>query len=285
MPARQFYQSIRSILRNRHIHRGRAVVKHLKWQGRKALNLFPFEQPLSQSRIIAKHRGCGVSALIHSQGVYNYNNMYLLRLLLNEGGTFFDIGANIGSYTLIASEQAKAAVYAFEPHPVTFSFLKENVYLNRRKNVYLFNLALGAEEGELSLTDDAGSAENRRVDARSEKTVRVLSRRADAFCMERRVFPNYVKIDVEGFEYEVLVGFGDRLKEVDLWMVEINGLSDERSKGEEAISDLLMRHHFQGPYYFDFDARTLSRWASADHEDPIYLSKRLIDSGLFKRID
>lgn len=284
MPIREFYRSIRSILRNRHIGRGRAVVKHLEWQGRKALNLFPFEQTLSGSRIIARHRRCGVSALINNQGLYNYNNMNLLKLLLREGGTFFDIGANIGSYTLIASEQEKGAVYAFEPHPVTFTFLKENVDLNRRKNVSLFNLALGAEEGEISLTDEAGSATNRRVHDQSEGAVRVLSRRADAFCMERNVIPNYVKIDVEGFEYDVLVGFGNRLSEVDLWIIEMNGLSDERSKGEGAISDLLMRNHFQGPYYFDFDSRTLSRTANADRDDAVYVSKRLIDSGLFKRI-
>lgn len=280
----QLYKSVRSILRNRHIGRSLALVKHLQWQVRKGLNLFPFEQTLSKSRIIARHRRCGVSALINSQGLYNYNNMNLVKLLLREGGIFFDIGANIGSYTLIASEQEKGAVYAFEPHPVTFSFLKENVCLNRRKNVYLFNLALGAEEGEIRLTDEAGSATNRRVHERSEGTVRVLSRRADAFCLERCVVPNYVKIDVEGFEYEVLEGFGDRLREVDLWMIEMNGLSEERSKGEKAISDLLAGNRFQGPYYFDYDSRALSRLGSADHEDAIYLSKRLIDSGLFKRI-
>lgn len=280
----QFYKSIGSILRNRHIHRGRAVMKHLAWQGRKALNFFPVELTLSRSRILAAHRRCGVSALINSQGVYNYNNMNLLKLLLKEGGIFFDVGANIGSYTLIASEQEKGAVYAFEPHPATFSLLKENVYLNRRKNVYLFNLALGAEEGEICLTDEAGSATNRQVNETVEGTVHVLSRRADAFCLERCVVPNYVKIDVEGFEYEVLEGFGDRLREVDLWMIEMNGLSEERSKGEKAISGLLARNRFQGPYYFDYDSRVLSRLGSADHEDAIYLSKRLIDSGLFKRI-
>ena len=123
----QFANSLKSILGNPHINRGKGVARHLHWQYLKAFNRFPLELDISRSRIIAAHRYCGVSALIYSQRLYNYNNMRLLQMLLEDGGSFLDIGANIGSFSLIASEQEKAQVYAFEPHPDTFRLLQRNV--------------------------------------------------------------------------------------------------------------------------------------------------------------
>jgi hypothetical protein len=120
MGLRQFANSMKSILGNPHINRGEGIVRHLHWQYLKAFDRFPIELEVSRSRIIAAHKRCGVSALIYSQRLYNYNNMKLLQALLEDGGSFVDIGANIGSFTLIASEQEKARVYAFEPHPETF---------------------------------------------------------------------------------------------------------------------------------------------------------------------
>lgn len=67
----QFANSLKRIAQNRHIDRPTGVVRHLLWQVRKQLGLFPFEQRISQSRIIAFERSCGVSALIYSQGLYD----------------------------------------------------------------------------------------------------------------------------------------------------------------------------------------------------------------------
>lgn len=273
MSLKQFHNSIQSIVRNRHINPLYGISKHLQWQVRKAFNLFPLELKFSQSRIIASHRRCGVAALINSQGLYNYNNMNLLKCALEEGGVFFDIGANIGSYSLIASEQEKAIVYAFEPHPVTFHFLKENIELNRRQNIQTFNVALGSEDTEIFFTDDPGSSINHRVMKLDDKTIQVKCNRVDSFCREYQVVPNIVKIDVEGFEEDVLIGFGASLKEVDLFFVEINGLSNVRSKGAEALYHLFMKHDFIGPFYFDFDSRLFSKDRSTNNEDSIFMSR------------
>lgn len=276
MSLSQFFNSVRSILANTHINRARGVAKHFYWQGRKALNAFPFEQTISTSRVIAHHKRCGVSALINSQGIYNYNNMKLLQYLLQEGGTFFDVGANIGSYSLVASEQPKASVFAFEPHPVTFRMLKENIELNRRDNVRSFNIALGDMDGDVFLTDDQGSAVNHLVNARFPKTISVECKRGETICRAENVAPTYMKIDVEGFEYQVLVGFGPWLQKVDILFIEINGLSDERSHGENAIHRFLIESGFKGPLYCDFDVRTFSPDRNVNREDCLYLSRSFL---------
>ncbi len=272
MGLRQFANSLESILGNPHINRGEGIVRHLHWQYLKAFNRFPLELDLSRSRIIAAHKCCGVSALIYSQHLYNYNNMRLLQMLLKDGGSFLDIGANIGSFTLIASEQEKAKVHAFEPHPDTFRQLRNNVELNRRTNVDLFNIALGQSEGQIFLTNEPGSATNHIEPHEGERTVPVPCNRVDAVCAQHGLHPQYVKIDVEGFEYDVLAGFGAFLNAVDVLMIEMNGLSDQRSHGQREIHALLRSNSITGPWQCDFDRKTLRRTDESGIEDSLYLS-------------
>jgi len=273
----QFYKSIRSVMGNPHIDRRRGLLKHLEWQGRKVLNLFPVELTLSQSRILGAHKGCGVSALVNSQGLYDYNNMKLLQLVLRDGGVFFDVGANIGSYSLIASEEPKGRVFAFEPHPKTFNALKRNIDVNRRTNVWAFNLALGDLDGELFLTD-GNSAENHLVSTGVSGSLPVRCVRGETFCAEQGVVPNFLKIDVEGFEYEVLAGLAGCLSAVNLLVIEMNGLSDRRSRGAGAIHRLLSENGFRGPLYCDFDARILSPDRTVNREDALYFSPSFLQT-------
>jgi FkbM family methyltransferase len=270
----QFQNSIQNILKNTHIDRGKAIYRHIQWQFRKVLNKFPFEQKISNSRIIAKHKRCGVSALINSHGLYDFNNMNLLKILLQPGGVFFDIGANIGSYSLIASEQPDSQVYTFEPHPVTFDMLLENIELNNRYNVKLFNIALGNQNDRAFLTNIAGSSINHIEPESRENTVSIIMKRADLFCKENGVIPKVVKIDVEGFEYDVLTGFGEYLKEVRLLFIEMNGLSDFRSSGGDSIKKLLKANDFSGPYYFNYDLSALNK--EPNNEDCIFASNSFL---------
>lgn len=275
MGVRQFNNSLKSIMGNPHINRRRGVLRHLAWQWRKALNLFPVEQRISNSRIVAAHRRCGVSALINSQELYNYNNMKLLQYLLREGGVFFDVGANIGSYTLIAAESQKAWVFAFEPHPGTCRLLKANVELNGRTNVTVLDVALTSADSAGMITDEVGSAMNHLVYGQAQSGVPVVCRRAETVCRDHGVVPNYVKVDVEGFEYDVLEGFGPYLSQVELVLVEINGLSELRSTGAKGIHTLLTANGFVGPHFCDYDRLTLQP-EPVGHEDALYVGPALL---------
>ncbi|HKQ33722.1 MAG TPA: FkbM family methyltransferase [Nitrospiraceae bacterium] len=274
MSLKQFANSINRILTNHHINRGHGILKHLQWQGRKMFNLFPFEQRISGSGIIASHRQCAVSALINSQGLYDYNNMKLIQELLRGGGTFVDIGANIGSYALIASENSSARVFAFEPHPITFQLLQKNIALNQRSNVSLHNVALGSSEGTVFLTDRRGSSINHIVPGSQQMpgTVAVPCHRMDHLCQITDIRPQIVKIDVEGFEYDVLLGFGHFISSVQVLMIEMNGLSDERSHGQQEIHSLLLSKGFSGPWTCRFDQRQMLPAPDGISEDSLYVS-------------
>lgn len=274
MSLRQFTNSIQSILTHPGINRWSGVARHLGWQARKALNRFPVELRLSRSRLVATHGRCGVSALVNSQGLYDYHNMNLLLEVMRPGRLMFDVGANIGAYALLASEPPAARVFAFEPHPATFGLLRRNLDLNQRANVTPFNLALGAHDGGVTFSDAPGSALNCIVADAASGAIRVACARAETVCRRHGFVPDVVKIDVEGFEYDVLKGFGGLLGRVELVLVELNGLSDARARGAAEIHRLLAAHGFSGPFACDFARRRfVPHGRMRRREDAIYLGR------------
>lgn len=285
MPLKQFIGSIKLIINNRHINRVEGVSRHVKWQLRKLFNLFPVDLAISNSKITATGKSCSVSALINSQKMYDFNNMHLIKFLLREGGVFFDIGANIGSYTLIAAEQESAFVCSFEPHPLTFQALKNNIGLNGYRNVQLLNVAVGSKDGHIHLTNVPGSSTNHIELNEGNNTLKIECVRMDNFCKANNIAPDYIKVDVEGFELDVIKSFGDQLPSVKLFFIEINGLSDIRSSGGRQIVEYLNEHGFAGPLSFDFSAMKFSTTLNGTNEDAVFLSKsflaEMLSSGTF----
>jgi FkbM family methyltransferase len=204
-------------------------------------------------------------------GEYDFNNMELLRLGLSFGGsTFFDIGANIGTYTLISSELPYAQVVSIEPHPTTFVLLRLNVELNARENVLCLNLALSDIEGELPLSDYFHSELNRilKPGEGAGGDLCVPARRFDAICREIDLCPDFIKIDVEGSEQSVLEGFG-------AYLGEAKAIFIERGEAPE-LQRMLQSAGYNGPWFCHFRRRVLSKRKQARPEDPIYLGQNFL---------
>jgi FkbM family methyltransferase len=272
----QFIGSVRRILRNRYVNRPRAVRRHVGWQLRRLAQAFPAELRLSESVLVASSGSCGVSALVNAHGMYDYNNMKLIKRVLADGGVLVDVGANIGAFSLIASEQPNARVVAYEPHPATFERLRNNVNRNGRQNVDTVCAAVGSRDGEIRISDTPGSATTHAVDAGEaahERAITVPLLRLDGDLARRGLTPDVVKIDVEGFEFDVLSGCGTLLGDVALFLVEINGLSDQRSAGGEQITQLLRNAGAEGPYYYDANRRCLRRHVVHVGEDPVFVNR------------
>jgi FkbM family methyltransferase len=246
------------------------LLRHTRWQIRRLFGRFPCELPIAGSQLHVERPG-GVAALVNAMGEYDYNNMELLRLVLSRvRGTFFDVGANIGVYTLIGSESQNTQVVSIEPHPGTFALLKLNVELNSRSNVLCLNLALSSEPGQVRLSDYQESAINRVVtpgDGES-RTLSVTAQRFDQLCSDLDLDPDFIKIDVEGHEETLLQGFGNRLGEAKLICIERGETPDLRG--------LLQSAGYSGPWYCQFKKRRLSKRKQARPEDPIYVGQSFL---------
>jgi FkbM family methyltransferase len=142
------------------------------------------------------------------------NDTHLLKFLfdtLQDGDTFWDVGTNIGLYSLImASKSPKINVVCFEPEPRCLERLQKNIASNNRDNMKTYELALSSSNGQAAFStaaeygDGTHSLLNKEITAGSF-TVQTI--RGDDFVEQYKVnIPSLLKIDVEGAEIEVLKG-------------------------------------------------------------------------------
>lgn len=154
--------------------------------------------------------------------------------------TIFDVGANIGqTANHFAQHFPVANIYSFEPVPGTFTLLKQNTQQNL--HIHSFNEGLGSAIQQLTIhkNDASGSSSLRGNDGRFYETETVEINTGAHFCDQNAIDGiDLLKMDVEGFECEVLTGFGALLgSKVKLIYTEIGFEKDDRYK--TYIGDLL----------------------------------------------
>lgn len=251
-----FPRTVSVIYKNKFINPHFAVFRHIMWVLRKIFNLFPCDLKLGNQTVRIANRSVanGNGALINAMEYYDPNNMLLLKEFFQKGiyNSFFDVGANIGVYSLIVAGQAKPIrAFAFEPHPQTFLLLQENIRLNKlNAHISCVQVALGDKDGFVQFTDKAGNPENHILDESIEGGLEVEIRRADDFCEKERICPQVLKIDVEGFENQVLAGFGASLSKVQIIFIECWNLP-------VTTRILCEQSGFMGPYKIDYKSRKL----------------------------
>ena len=167
---------------------------------------------------------------------------------LGAGDVLYDIGANVGSYSLMAGARG-ALVYAFEPLPVNYLELVANVQLNSLEGkIYCYPIAASSSPSwlpfsvQLQGTPGYGlaSAERRHEDARE-----IYLPAIDLDGLSDVVFnlPTHVKIDVEGFEFRVLSGMQGILSANHVKSVIVEVIDD---RIEAQIEKLMERHGYYG---------------------------------------
>lgn len=143
------------------------------------------------------------------------------------GGVFIDVGAHVGKYTVLVSKNVgpNGRVIAVEPHPENFKTLKRNIKLNNLSNVVAYNVAASNKSGNLKFFAGDNSASFSEINYYKKSIVTVQAQLLDEIVNAldlNRV--DLVKIDVEGGEYEVLLGLEDTLRNfspkviVEVWM-------------------------------------------------------------------
>jgi FkbM family methyltransferase len=141
---------------------------------------------------------------------WNPEEYAAFRKVVRAGSTVLDVGANVGAYTLLFAQWAGPAgrVIAFEPAPASIAGLRRQLHLNGLTGrVEVVAAAVGDAVGSASFECDGASGANALATSpRGAHTITVATTTIDAFCAERGVRPDVIKIDVEGSELDVLRG-------------------------------------------------------------------------------
>lgn len=152
----------------------------------------------------------GVELSLFETGTYEKGTIQLLKTYLQPGSVFLDIGANIGLMSVIASGVVKemGRIYAVEANPNTVSILQANIALNQCRNIEVIPVALSDEQGTATLFENwqvnRGGASLISQSNEQQGIEVKMERLDDLFNADDRL--DLVKIDVEGFEPQVIKG-------------------------------------------------------------------------------
>ena len=173
------------------------------------------------------------------------------RFTPKEGDTVIDIGAHIGRYTITSSKQVgkSGKVVAIEADPDNFQLLKRNIALNNLTNVLPLNYAVFSTRTRMKLYEQSASAKYNSLmlarAAESKNYVEVNADTLDNILKQSGVNQvNWIKIDVEGAEFEVLKGSTEMLsgENVSLF-VEIHNIEDPRHY--DNVVDFLKYYNYE----------------------------------------
>ncbi len=174
---------------------------------------------------------------------------------ISNGDIVIDIGANIGDYTLISSKKVgnSGKVFAFEPLSETFSILKRNLQLNEITNCQPFQKAIGEKPGIANLYKTNASGTMGHLDSSLNGQGLIKKNEVDVVTIDDILFSNHIenvsmmKIDVEGFEHEVLLGCIQSFKEKKIKKIlcEVHfKYLESKGKSAEIIYGVLREHNF-----------------------------------------
>lgn len=124
---------------------------------------------------------------------------------LRGGATFYDLGANVGFYSLLASQFVGVGkVFAFEPLPDNVNYLRRHLVLNSVSNVTVLEVAISDQESLASFKTERTGAMGR-LDGAGELSVRMTT--LDCLLDSKEIEPpDYIKMDIEGAEFKALLG-------------------------------------------------------------------------------
>jgi len=167
----------------------------------------------------------------------------------NEGEVFWDIGANVGAYSLFAAQITKTTVLAFEPSAQTFSLLVKNVELNsldeivwplclalsNRTALDFLNMPDTYASSVLNVFGESSGAWGSMMDVAFRQMV-------PGFCIDDFVkifnppLPNHIKIDVDSVEPQILEGARNLLADEKVKSVLVEAMAEPGSSNHDEIT-------------------------------------------------
>lgn len=230
---------------------------------------------VNDARLLIRPGMTGATGNLYT-GLHEFADMAFVMHVLRPEDLFVDVGANVGSYTVLAGKGVGARCLAAEPVAATFRALQDNINLNDlRTRVNAQQVAVGRAAGTVRMTSgldaenhvapEGASASHGATEEVAVTTLDALLE-AETEAAGAEAVPRLLKIDVEGFESEVLAGASRTLEHARLQaiLMETNGTATLYGKDERNNHRLLLSLGFE-TYDYEPQSRQLRALDGAYH--------------------
>jgi FkbM family methyltransferase len=261
----------------------RVYTRYILWQFTSRLGRpIQVKRWVGNLQLIVK-RGYHASTSCHYLGLPEFESMAFVAHFLRPGDMFYDIGANIGAYSLLASGIAGADSMAFEPEPKTATLLRKNIALNKLETkIEVQQMGIGAANKPAFLTTNKG-IQNHIASSKYGHGVDISMATLDDF--EKIKSPILIKLDVEGFETAVVNGATLTLQtpQIQSLIIERMGLGQRFGFNEDDLHEKLSSFGFK-LYKYQPETRKLHPIGTPFFGNNLYLkdadwvSERLINA-------
>jgi FkbM family methyltransferase len=232
-----------------------AVGRFVRWQLAIRLSPGPIAVPFIADARLLMARGMAAATGNHYVGLFEFADMAFVLHVLRPADLFLDVGANIGSYTLLASKVIGANCVAIEPIAETVAHLRDNLALNAiEDHVRVEECAVGETAGVVQMTPNEDSI-NRVVEAAagSRDVVEIPCRTLDEIIGSGPA-PQVMKMDIEGFELPALRGATRMLSNSELraCIIEVWSKSNTDDRTAHPVLALMANFGFKTAKYDGF---------------------------------
>jgi FkbM family methyltransferase len=247
----------------------RALGRFFRWQIATRVMNVPVVVPyVNGTRLLVSRGMAGATGNIYT-GLHEFSDMAFAGHYLRSGDLFIDVGANVGTYSVLAAA-CGAAVVAFEPARGAFQSLCTNVKINSLDaRITLRAEAAGSLPNVVAFTTTEDTGNHVALAGEGGALVKVV--RIDD---ERFDFAGHclMKIDVEGFEAQVIDGATKLLESgrVKAAIVELNGSSSRYGMTDDEV-DMRMRKFGFETYAYDVPTRTLRSATRGKEGNTLYV--------------
>jgi FkbM family methyltransferase len=250
----------------------RALWRFTAWQIATRLNRGAVAVPfVGDTRLLVARGMRGATGNVYC-GLHEFEDMGFVLHALRPGDLFVDVGANIGSYSVLAAGAGGAQVLAFEPAPRAYAALQDNLRLNNLAAlVEARSEAVGGAPGRRAITVDLDTVNHLLDGAPSAASTQVTITTLDAALAGRQ--PNVLKIDVEGYETAVIEGAAQTLRSPALLAVlmELNGSGARYGFDECALHRRMLQAGFAAARYDPLARRLLAADARRSGDNLLYI--------------
>ena len=215
----------------------------------------------SESRLLASKGLAGATGNIYT-GLHEFREMAFFLHACRQDDVFLDVGANVGSFCVLIGKEIGCAVRAFEPVPQSYERLRKNLTLNGIEADSAMNVGVGKVGGTLRFSSELDTV-NHVLLSSGESGIEVPVVTLDDSIIEANGF--LVKVDVEGFEMEVILGAKETLGKTMGLMVELNGSGGSYGFSDDNVRSVLDSLGFVEVDYNPFKRELIRMSTEADN--------------------